>query len=181
MIRMCSLALLLVVVVSGCQSVGQDPNRCWLTMTKPYVESEHSWCRGDGTGGIQGQAFYLSRGGAAVKVAGRYLMVMPDNPLNREYSSFRRECGDVKGYPHAAEPFRREVLTDADGRFEILGLPPGKYICAVDAWVYRQPIGFDPNASFHNSPRGQAAYWLFATVDVKDGEVASVLVTDTTR
>lgn len=109
----------------------------------PFNAAEYEALPKTGTGVVRGQVFLKTRGGDVKKGAGSPVTLTPVTSLSEQWY--------VQGYLGGREPaqnganeterYWRRGIADADGRFEIRDVPPGKYF-AVSGVAWEAPTQF---------------------------------------
>ena len=94
----------------------------------PFPESEYAGLKTDGSGVIIGQVFIETRFGDRVPKAGAKVVL---NPVTSYSTQWYKSTAVMKQRLENPDPrisgFIKEAVTDAEGRFRIVGIPAGEY------------------------------------------------------
>ncbi len=148
------MASVLCVALSGCASMLPQPKLVALTST--FDAEGAAWFNSKGTGSINGQAFFQTRGGQPRTCAGLEVSLQPhstygDERLTAIYGS--TESGYVPALSTRVQftpddvkykQFRKTSVCDAQGNFGFSDLPPGKYFI-TSAIVWTVPGSYVPD------------------------------------
>ena len=130
-LRIAALALAL----AGCQTTADHAT--------PFDPKAAAFINTQGTGKIEGHAFYRSEAGGVVYAAGEYVWLIPRTPYTDQ--RFRQLYGTAK-YSQAkwlpsveADPdyakYTRSTKAESDGRFTFDHVGPGEYyVATVVTW-----------------------------------------------
>jgi hypothetical protein len=124
---------------------------------------------------VEGQAFTKTVGGQLRYAAGNTIAIRPDTMYVRDGLYFRtyRPTPGVNvltSYPSLdfLDAYTRTTTGDADGRFLFEDLPPGRYaLTATITWHERD-----------DDELVEQRAEVFGTTEVREGEIARVIVTD---
>ena len=166
---------LLVVTVSGCASMMPQPRQ--VTLSTTFDAGSVSWFDSAGTGSINGQAFFQTRGGQPRTCAGLEVGLFPKSSYGDE--RLTAIYGTTKsGYAPALATrvqfipddstytnTHKSSVCDAQGNFSFTGLPAGEYFIIANI-VWTVPGGY--------MPEGGA---LMQSVSLSDGESERVILT----
>lgn len=150
-------ASLISVMLCSCASI--VPQQRKVTLSSTFSPSSVAWFNTKGTGSIEGQAFFQTRGGQPRTCAGLQIFLEPQSAYGDErllaiYGSLN------SGYVPAAltrvqfvpdDPAYKQAMKtsvcDAQGNFSFTNLPPGKYyVVSVIAWNVPGTYGLDGGA-----------------------------------
>lgn len=150
-----------------------------VALTTTFDPSEVAWFSEKGTGAINGQAFFQTRGGQPRTCAGLEVSLQPKSGYGRErllalYGS--AESGyttvgsaNVQFIPDSADykQARKTSVCDAQGNFSFTGLPAGEYFLTTGImWSV-------PGQEFMPTQGGL----LMQSVKLSDGESTRVIMT----
>lgn len=151
------VAVLAMAGLSGCGGAMQsDP---WSTFnTAEYIPYAQP-----GTGVVQGQAHYVESGRELASCAGKEVLLAPDTlavhwDLSR--MAFGKKPSNGMLFKADALGVVKRAVCDADGKFSIPGVPPGRWILATRAW-WKKP---QQNGSY-------LIVDILVTFAIKDGTV----------
>lgn len=166
---------LLCAAMTGCASMMPQPKQVALTTT--FNAESVAWFNSTGTGSINGQAFFQTRGGQPRTCAGLEVGLFPrstygDERLTAIYGTTKsgyvpalatrvQFTPDDPNYSNT----HKSTVCDAQGNFTFTGLPAGEYfIISTITWTV--PGGY--------LPEGGA---LMQSVSLSDGESKRVILT----
>ncbi|HGM6050058.1 MULTISPECIES: hypothetical protein [Stenotrophomonas] len=166
------------LLLSGCATFAPAPPR-QVALTTTFDPSEVAWFSEKGTGAINGQAFFQTRGGQPRTCAGLEVSLQPKSGYGRErlialYGS--AESGyttvgsaNVQFIPDSADykQARKTSVCDAQGNFSFTGLPAGEYFLTTGIMWSVPGQEFMP-------PQGGL---LMQSVKLSDGESTRVIMT----
>lgn len=118
-----------------------------------------------GSGAVSGQSFLKTRGGDVKYGAGERVTIEPVTTYSRDWVA---KVSWQSRPPHPAiDPYRRETIADAEGRFAFEGLPPGE-------WMIITKVTWEvPFTRFRTSTTGGP---VGAVIELADGEEKSVVL-----
>ncbi|MDR3381734.1 hypothetical protein [Cupriavidus basilensis] len=96
----------------------------------PFNAAEYEALPKTGTGVVRGQVFLKTRGGDVKKGAGAQVILSPATSLSEQsYAEGYKSGKTPRASPGGGETqkYWRRATADADGRFEIRDVPPGKF------------------------------------------------------
>ena len=104
-----------------------------------FDKSEHGSYFGTGAGAVRGQAFLRQQGGGVVTCAGsRVLLVPATTYFDAAIAAFRSGHG-LSVVDQEAVPLIRATQCDAQGNFNIAGVPSGRYFVGTQV---RWTVGY---------------------------------------
>ena len=138
--RYVAVTVFIAAVTSGCATRGPETFE-----PLPFDEAEYAALSKKGTGTVRGQVFATTAGGDVKKGAGRNVVMFPAT----RYGNLRYQEQVIGGkLLSRAEDARYKdyvllKVTDGEGRFELLNVPPGHYYVLSDVtWIVMEPNKF---------------------------------------
>lgn len=134
----------------------------------PFNAAEYEALPKTGTGVVRGQVFLKTRGGDVKKGAGSQVILSPSTSLS-DQSYIEGYMKGRKPRTHGTETqaYWRRTVADADGRFEIRDMPPGKfYVMSEVSWEAPTQFGLAKQGGI-----------IIVPVLVENGKTAQVVVT----
>lgn len=136
----------------------------------PFPETEYAALKTKGSGVVSGQVFLETRWGEKVPKAGAKVVLNPVTSYSTQW--YQAKTAVLKQELESPDPriagFVREAVTDAEGRFEIAGVPAGDYYLSSPlVWVGPWHV----NTVYPMVPQGR---YLAKQITVHDKEQVDV-------
>jgi hypothetical protein len=142
-----------------CSCASMLPQQRHVTLSSTFSPTAVAWFNEKGTGAIDGQAFFQTRGGQPRTCAGLQIALEPQSAygderllaiygnLNSGYVPAAATLVQFSPDDPAYKRLMKTTVCDAQGNFSFVNLPAGKYfVVAVIAWNIPGTYGLEGGA-----------------------------------
>lgn len=159
------LAAMAVLALGGC-AITQPPPATRI----PFPQAEYDALPKSGTGTITGQAFLKTRGGDVKTAAGTPVVLNPVTSYSRDwFKKVRIEHQTIEAADPKQQPYLRQKIADAAGKFTFDNVPAGRYY-VVTAVQWEAPTGYRASLETQGG-------MLVEEVEVSDGKTVEIVMT----
>jgi hypothetical protein len=163
--KLFGLSCLTAMLVMACTSGNVNVSRI------PFPEAEYARFQVPGSGVIRGRVYIIAQGGDAVVAKENRVILNPVTSYSLQWYEGARLKHPMEDPDPRLRSYVREVVADAEGRFEIDNVPAGDYFLSAPlAWEAPWPVR--RNSSI--MPQGG---FIVQKVTVKEGGTIDVPLT----